>query len=149
MKIIETSPNAPDALLLMDELSSCLENITGSTGKNSFNPEDVNVLRSLFVLAYDENGEAVGCGAIRPIYENIAEVKRVYARTKAAGIGTEILRYLEVQAQAMGYSALWLETRLMNNRAVSFYENKGYHRIPNYGKYVNNQEAVCFEKILV
>jgi len=149
MKIIETHPNAPDALLLMDELSEDLESITGNSGKNSFNLNDVCVPRSLFVVAYNENGEAIGCGAIRPINEDIAEVKRMFARTKAMGVGTEILRYLEIQAQKLGYSVLWLETRLINKRAVSFYEKRGYHRIPNYGKYVNNLEAVCFEKNII
>ncbi|MDP4147005.1 MAG: GNAT family N-acetyltransferase [Bacillota bacterium] len=149
MKIIATHPNSPDALLLMDELSQSLESITGSTGRNSFNLEDVYVHRSLFVVAYDENEEVIGCGAIRPINEDIAEIKRMFAKTKAIGVGTAILHYLEIEAKKMGYSTLWLETRLINKRAVSFYEKRGYHPISNYGKYANNTEAVCFEKNII
>lgn len=48
----------------------------------------------------------------------------------------------------MGYRALWLETRQMNERAVSFYESRGYKRIPNFGRYIGNPAAVCFEKQL-
>lgn len=146
MKIIETNPSAPEALLLMDELSEYLESITGSSGRGSFNPNDVSVPRSLFVLAYSDNGESIGCGAIRPINKNIAEVKRMYARKNKAGIGSAILNYLEIEAAKLGYSRLWLETRLVNNQAVSFYEKNGYHSIPNYGKYANNIEAICFKK---
>jgi N-acetylglutamate synthase-like GNAT family acetyltransferase len=146
MKIIETHPDAPDARQLIDELSQELESITGSSGKNSFDQNDVCVLHSLFVVAYDENDKAIGCGAIRPISDNIAEVKRMFTKIKAKGVGTEILNYLEMKAQTLGYSVIWLETRLINSRAVSFYEKKGYHRISSYGKYVNNPEAVCFEK---
>ncbi len=146
MKISEIHPGAPDALLLIDELSEDLESITGNSGRNSFDLNDVLVPRSLFVIAYNEDGEALGCGAIRPINENTAEIKRMFAKTKAIGIGTEILHYLEMKAQKLGYCVLWLETRLINKRAVSFYESRGYHRIPNYGKYKNNPEAVCFEK---
>lgn len=120
MKIIETQPNSPDALLMMAELSGRLENITGSDGKSSSNLNDFCAPRSLFAVAYNETGEAIGCGALRPISEDIAEVKRLYARTPEMGIGTEILGYLEVQAQKLGYSSLWLETRLINKRAVSF-----------------------------
>lgn len=149
MIIIETNPNSPDALALMDELSEVLESITGSSGRNSFNPSDVCVPRSLFVVAYNEDKEAIGCGAIHPINGNIAEVKRMFAKTKAMGVGTEILSYLEVQAQKLGFSALWLETRLVNKSAVLFYEKRGYHRISNYGKYTNNPEAVCFEKKII
>ncbi len=149
MKIIETHPNTPDARLLMDELSEHLQCITGSSGRSSFDLNDVCVPRSLFVVAYNETGKAIGCGAIRPINEDIAEVKRMYARTKEEGIGTQILCYLEVQAQKMGYYTLWIETRLINKQAVSFYKNRGYHFISNYGKYVNNSETVCFEKSII
>lgn len=57
MKIIEKNSSDPDSIRLMDELSKELEFITGDSGKNSFNPEDVCVTRSLFVVAYDDNGE--------------------------------------------------------------------------------------------
>ena len=146
IKIIETDPNSSKALLLLEELSEALEAITGSSGKNSFHPEDVCIPRSSFVIAYDENGEALGCGGFRPINESTAEVKRMYARTKSIGVGTKILMYLEIQASKLDYTYLWVETRLINERAVAFYENRGYYRIPNYGKYNSNPEAVCFEK---
>lgn len=146
MRIIETKPNTQDAIDLMEELSRSLELITGDSGKSSFNSNDVCIPRSLFVVAYNECGEAIGCGALRPINEKVAEVKRMFAKNKSIGVGSEILRYLEKQAQKLGYSSLWLETRLINKRAVTFYEKRGYYRIPNYGKYVNKPEAVCFEK---
>ncbi|MCX7711172.1 MAG: GNAT family N-acetyltransferase [Clostridia bacterium] len=148
ISIAEESPNTPDALSLLDELSEALACITGDSGRSSFNPDDVCVPRSLFVVARNQDGEAIGCGAIRPINGEIAEVKRMYAKIKSMGIGTEILSYLEAQAQKMGYSALWLETRLVNQNAVSFYETRGYRRIKNYGRYVDNPKAVCFEKRL-
>ena len=146
MKIIEKSPNTPEAIILMNELSKILESITGDNGKSSFNPNDVCTLKAVFVIAYNQNEEAIGCGAIRPINGKVAEVKRMYAKTKENGIGTKILCYLEKRAQEMGYSAICLETRLINERAVSFYESRGYKRIVNYGKYANRPEAVCFQK---
>lgn len=149
MKIVEKSPSEPEAISLMDELSKTLESITGNSGKNSFNPNDVCVPRSLFVIAYDKDGEAIGCGGIRPINENTAEVKRVYAKVKGIGVGTKILSYLEMQARKLGYTALWLETRLINERAVSFYKSKGYYIIQNYGKYSGNSKSICFEKKIV
>jgi hypothetical protein len=149
MKIIKKNPTETDAILLMEELSKSLEAITGDNGKNSFDPNDVCVPRSLFVIAYDENERAIGCGGIRPIDENIAEVKRMFAKVKTLGIGTEILLYLEIQAKKLGYSVLRLETRLINEKAVSFYKKRGYTVIPNYGKYVNNTKAICFEKKII
>lgn len=149
MKILEVNPTTTDALLLMDELSVELESITGDSGKGSFSLNEVFASRSVFVISYNKDGEGIGCGALRPINENIAEVKRMFAKTKAMGVGTEILSYLETHAQKLGYSVLWLETRLINTQAILFYENRGYHRIPNYGKYANSPEAVCFEKHII
>lgn len=149
MRIIDISPTSPDAIQMMNELSDKLESITGNSGRHSFNTDDVCVSSSLFAVAYDDNEKPIGCGAIRPINQEIAELKRMYACAEGKGIGSTILGYLEIKAQELGYSAIWLETRLVNSTAVSFYEKKGYVRIPNYGKYVNNPEAVCFEKRLI
>jgi GNAT superfamily N-acetyltransferase len=149
MKIIEKKPNESDAILLMEELSQTLEAITGASGKNSFNSEDVCVPRSLFVIAYDEKEEPVGCGAIRPIDENVAELKRMFAKVKTKGVGTQILSYLEMQAKRLGYSTILLETRLINEDAVLFYKKNGYSKIPNYGKYAGNPKAICFGKKLI
>ncbi|GFZ31385.1 N-acetyltransferase [Clostridium zeae] len=149
MKIIKKNPTDHDAIILMDELSKTLESITGNSGKNSFDPRDVCVPRSLFVIAYGEGEEPLGCGAIRPIDDNIAEVKRMFAKAKTKGIGTKILLHLESEALELGYSTLWLETRVINRAAVAFYKKNGYIQIPNYGKYKDNSKAICFEKKLL
>lgn len=146
MRIVQIDPHTADALKMMEELSETLEEITGNSGKSSFNVDDISDPRAIFVLAYSDEEEPIGCGAIRPIDKSIAEVKRMYAKDKAKGVGTKILCYLEEQAQKLGYTKLWLETRLVNERAVAFYDRRGYKRIPNYGKYANRPEAVCFEK---
>ncbi len=148
MRIIEASPYSEDAVQLMEELSENLEAITGSSGRASFQPEDVGVPGALFVIAYDDKGNAIGCGGYRPMEDNTAEVKRMYARLKHVGVGTQVLEYLERKAAGFGYASLRLETRLINKEAVSFYVKRGYHRIENYGKYMVMPEAVCFEKIV-
>ncbi|MEK7737226.1 MAG: GNAT family N-acetyltransferase, partial [Pseudomonadota bacterium] len=74
--------------------------------------------------------------------------KRMYARPDTSGVGSAVLAYLEAEAKSIGYSALWLETRLVNRRAVAFYERRGYTRIENFGKYAGNPKAVCLGKRL-
>jgi ribosomal protein S18 acetylase RimI-like enzyme len=139
-------PASADAAALMADLSAVLARITGDNGRASFDPDDVRGPRACFVVARDAYGQAVGCGALRPLHEDIAEVKRMYARPGTRGVGAAILSHLEAAAAGFGYRAIWLETRLVNQRAVSFYERHGYCRIPNFGKYVGRPEAVCFEK---
>jgi GNAT superfamily N-acetyltransferase len=136
------------AILLMEELSTALEAITGDGGKASFDVEDVRGPMARFVVARDAGGAALGCGAFRPLEPGVAEIKRMYARHGTSGVGSAVLRFLEAEAAALGYQALWLETRLVNRRAVDFYSARGYTRIANYGKYIGNPLAVCFEKTL-
>jgi GNAT superfamily N-acetyltransferase len=100
--INEEDLNTPDAIQLMDDLSDTLESITGNSGRCSFNLSDVCGERAVFAIARNQDGEAVGCGAIRPIDENTAEVKRMYAKEKGRGVGTKVLSYLETKAQELG-----------------------------------------------
>lgn len=148
IRVTVEDPVTTDAALLLDELSDQLSLITGSSGKASFDVNDVRGDRALFVVARDGDGKPVGCGALRPLEHDVAELKRMYSRRTVPGIGTAVLAHLEAQAQQLGYAALRLETRAVNTRAVTFYERLGYARIANFGKYVGRPEAVCFEKRL-
>ncbi|MBB3224369.1 GNAT family N-acetyltransferase [Pseudoduganella umbonata] len=146
--VAAVDPASDDAVALMRELSGVLRGITGDDGSASFDAAACTV----FAIARDEAGRAVGCGALRPLggdFGEIAEVKRMYARPgSGAAVGSAVLAFLEARAAALGYRGLWLETRKVNVRAVRFYERQGYLRIPNFGKYAGNDAAVCFGKRL-
>ncbi|MHA6313678.1 GNAT family N-acetyltransferase [Pantoea sp. S-LA4] len=144
----KADPSAPDSLDLIEKLSAELAAITGDSGKRHFTPESVQGERSLWVVARNKQGHAVGCGAIRPLANDIAEVKRMFSDRSSAGIGNALLTFLESSAKRMGYHALWLETRRINRRAVEFYSKNGYSVIENYGPYSGRDEAVCFAKNL-
>lgn len=149
LSIAQEDPCSTAAKELIEELSATLAAITGDNGKSSFDPEDVLGPQARFLLARNAAGLPLGCGAIRPIQDGVAEIKRMYARPGHRGTGSALLIALEAEAQALGYLVLWLETRLVNQRAVDFYEARGYRQIPNYGRYMGNPLAVCFEKRLV
>jgi len=144
-------PDAAAARALIAQLDAALSAICGDSGSKSFDANDVRGPRSVFLVAQDAAGVAVGCGALRPLEgaleADIAEVKRMYARP-GSGAGVQLLGELERQASAFGYRAIWLETRKVNGRAVAFYEKHGYRVIPNYGKYVGREDAICLGKVL-
>ena len=133
--------------MLLAELGAALAAITGSDGTASFDHADVRGERACFLVARDADGLAVGCGALRPLVADVAELKRMYARP-GSGAGRFLLEELERQASAFGYTEAWLETRKVNGRAVAFYAKHGYCIISNYGKYVDRDEAVCLGKTL-
>lgn len=79
IKIISASVDCEDAKTLINELNQVLTEITGDDGTSHFQREDVMEERSAFLIAYIDD-IPYGCGALRQISEDIAEVKRVYAR---------------------------------------------------------------------
>lgn len=141
-------PGTPDATALIDELSAALAAMTGDSGRSSFDADDVKVAGARFVVARDEDGLAVGCGALRPLADGTAELKRMYTRPGNPGAGSALLAFLETEAAALEYRAIWLATRVVNERAVGFYRARGYVTIPNYGKYAGRADSVCLAKQL-
>lgn len=59
-----------------------------------------------------------------------------------------VLDYIENQAREFGYNKVWLEIRKLNIESCDFYLKNGYVKIPNFGRYVGNDKAICFGKNL-
>lgn len=148
MKIELADPTSPESRQLLEALSQTLQRITGSSGTASFDVRDVQGERACFAVARLDSGEAVGCGALRPLAPDIAELKRMFAAPGSQGVGHALLSFLEQEARAFGYEQIWLETRRVNERALRFYDRHGYAVIDNYGRYVGRPEAVCLGKRL-
>jgi putative acetyltransferase len=95
-------------------------------------------------------GHAVGCGALRRIDDEKAEIKRMYVAPagRRNGIARQIIAELESQAVQFGYRAVLLETGIRQPEAQALYESCGYRRIPAFGNYAGNPTSVCYEKVL-
>ncbi len=143
---IPRDPAHPDAALLLKALSGTLARLTGNSGEGSFDASDVRGEGALFLVAYTRDGAPMACGGYRPLGGGVAEIKRVYAAQKGAGM--PLLRALEARAAADGITRLVCETRRVNAVAVAFYLRAGWTVCESYGKYVGRPEAVCFEKRL-
>ncbi len=102
------------------------------------------------VVAY-EDGEAVGCGAIKKYAEGVMEIKRMFVRTerRGRGIAKSILADLEAWANELGFSECILETGLKQPEAIALYQKSGYETIPNYGQYEGIDNSVCMKKSLL
>lgn len=88
-----------------------------------------------FFIARDD-GRAVGCGGVA-LFDDFAEVKRMYVRTEARGRGVAdaILARLEAEAHAAGLAMLRLETGDRQLAAMRFYERAGFRRCGVFGAY--------------
>lgn len=150
MRIDLEDPGSDVAVTLLDELSAALEQITGASGRASSDPASLRGEGACFLVARDDSGCPLGCGGFRALEgePQAVEIKRMYARPGSRGVGSALLRRLEDEARARRAREARLETRLVNTRAVAFYEARGYVRIPNYGRYVGREDAACFAKAL-
>lgn len=96
------------------------------------------------------DGQAVGCGAIRPFSEDAMEIKRMYTlrEHRGKGIASAIVSELETWTKELGYKYCVLETGKKQPWAISLYKRLGFVEIPNYGKYKDVANSVCFRKNL-
>ncbi len=97
-----------------------------------------------------ENGQPIGCGAIKEFSDEAMEVKRMYVSPdgRKKGIATRVLTELETWANELGYAKCVLETGKRQPEAIALYEKNGYRRTDNYGQYVGVENSVCFAKDL-
>lgn len=106
---------------------------------------------AVFVVAVDDaTGQALGCGALRPLSPGSAEIKRMYVDPAARGTGlaTALLRTLERTAVDRGWTTLRLETGTAQPEAIRFYQREGYRQIPLFGNYVGSPISVCYERVI-
>ncbi|MEN4559125.1 GNAT family N-acetyltransferase [Pantoea agglomerans] len=148
IKVEKSDPFSSESHRLIEMLSAELAAITGDNGKSNFTTQAMGDDKALWALAKNSQGKAVGCGAIRPFTQNIAELKRMFSDRSESGIAGALLTFLEKSAKEMGYIEVRLETRHINYRAVNFYMKNGYVPIENYGPYIGRTEAICFSKAL-
>ncbi|MDI9219498.1 GNAT family N-acetyltransferase [Pantoea sp. EA-12] len=141
-------PSSPESQQLIEQLSTELAAITGNNGKSHFSAETLEAERAVWVLAKDEQGRAMGCGSLRSLSQDAAELKRMYSDRSVSGVGAAILAYLQTWALEVGYREIRLSTRVINKRAVDFYLKHGFQQVENYGPYVGHVESVCLGKKL-
>jgi putative acetyltransferase len=105
-----------------------------------------------FVARLD--GAAVACGGVA-LFDDYAEVKRMYTRPAARGRGVAkaVLRRLEEEAQASGKTVLRLETGRHQPEAVGLYRGAGFVSCGAFGHYaqmpaLDIELSLFFEKPL-
>lgn len=150
MRIAAADPDSLEARRLIAQLDAALAAITGDSGASSFDANDVRGSGAVFLLAWNGEGLAVGCGALRPLDAapgQAGEIKRMYAQP-GSGAGAHLLVALQQHALDDGYRALLLSTRRVNARAVDFYRRHGYGEVAPYGRYIDKPASICLGRSL-
>jgi len=89
--------------------------------------------RGRLYLAFDGD-DAVGCIALRPLGDDVCEMKRLYLRpvTRGKGVGRTLALHVMDEARAIGYRTMRLDTLPMMREAHALYESLGFRKIPPY-----------------
>jgi putative acetyltransferase len=147
-QIIRTDSNNADFRSLVTELDKDLAIRDGAEHDFFHQFNHIDAIKYV-VLAY-ENGQAVGCGAIKEYEADTMEVKRMFVplEHRGKGIASVVLGELEAWAKELGYNKCILETGVKQPEAIRLYQKNQYSLIPNYGQYADVASSVCFEKMV-
>jgi GNAT superfamily N-acetyltransferase len=147
--IKEVSCDSPDLAELIAALDLYLSGIYPAEEIFTVDFTDPKTKEMIFVVAYD--GErAIGCGGIRLLDADSAELKRFFIvpDMRRGGIAGSICRYLEKRAAGLGCRIMRLETGEPQHEAVAFYKKNGYYKIEPFGEYEGCASSLCMEKVL-
>lgn len=140
---------------LIDALNVELSCIYPEPGANHFHldPNEVADGRGVFLIVYCD-GTPVGCGALRLIDSETAELKRMYVAPtmRGHGRGRRLVAALEAEARMLSEGRvrrLVLETGIRQTAALALYQATGFQPIPLYGEYcLSPQTSICLGKEL-
>jgi GNAT superfamily N-acetyltransferase len=103
----------------------------------SAEPSDLALPTGTWVVAYLA-GHPVGCGGLKRIDSETAEIRRIFLDVSARGrgIGRALLTELEMHAQRLGYRRVRLTTGDQQPEALRLFRSAGYLEIAPYTRSV-------------
>lgn len=137
---------------LLAALNAELTDVYPEPGANHFTvaAAEVSDGRGLFLLI--RLGSApVGCGAVRLLDAETAELKRMYVvpAARGKGLGRRLVAALEAEARALGARRFVLETGARQIAALALYRAAGFRPIPLFGEYcLSPDSSICLGKSL-
>ncbi|GAB3647782.1 GNAT family N-acetyltransferase [Glycomyces tarimensis] len=135
---LEQTPfGSPVAQELCAELHAEYVRRYGGGDDTPIETEDFAPPNGDFIVAYDAEGRAVGCGGWRAHDDDDAEMKRVYVRESARrrGLARLLVAAVEASAAQAGRKRVVLETGPRQPEAIAMYESLGYKPVTPFGYY--------------
>ncbi len=146
--VTREQPDTPDAVALINELEDYLEPLYPQESRHGYSIAKLLAEDVIFFVLRDE-GVAAACGGIQ-LYEEYAELKRMFTRPQFRGRGFARLMLEQLAAYALSQECplLRLETGIHQHEAIAFYERAGFQRISPFGAYQDDPLSLFFEKAI-
>jgi GNAT superfamily N-acetyltransferase len=125
---------------MIDELTAHYGRID-TPNAPSATPKEMWTPHGTFLVISHEGGALAG-GGVKPLGDDLAEIKRMYVRPEARGRGMarRLLGELEQAARELGYDRIRLDTGPSQPHAEALYRSAGYVEIGDY----NGNPAASF-----
>ena len=129
-------PRQPDVQALLVQSDDYLRALYPAESNHLVEADVLATDRAVF-LAARRDGELLGSIALLVIAPGHAEMKRMFVRTEARGIGLgrRLLDVLEEVARHRSITRISLETGINQPEAIGLYRSSGYHDCPPFGDY--------------
>src|SRR6266516_8026956 len=140
-------PDTTDARTLIAELEGELAPCYPAESRHGYSVERL-LTEALAFFLIRENGVPAGCGGVKLVGTEYAEVKRMYVRPqfRGSGLARLMLNHLADYAHSHGIELLRLETGIHQRAAIDLYERMGFQRIPPFGEYKEDALSRFYEK---
>ncbi|MEJ5021890.1 GNAT family N-acetyltransferase [Ochrobactrum vermis] len=152
IRVSVETPLQDDVRMLVEGLNAHLLPLSPLEFQFKMTVEQMAAPDTTVFVARDEDGKAVGCGALKMHAEGIGEVKRMFTRPEVRGkrVGSVLVDAIVDLAKAKGMSRLVLETGMGSgfDSAWRLYENSGFTRCGVVLDYPDSEYSAFFEKRL-
>ena len=147
--IAPESPASADGRLLIGELDAEIEPLYARASRHGYSVDKL-LAENVDFFIVRENGVPAGCGGVKRVDGEYAELKRMFVREPFRGHGLSrlLLEHLTGFVRDHGFALLRLETGIHQKAAIGLYESAGFTRIAPFGNYFDDPVSLCYEKRL-
>ncbi len=147
MHVSLESVDQPEVIQLIDDLDAYQAPLYPAASNHLLAIESLKAPNVVFAVARDDQGVAIGCGAI-VLFAEYGELKRMFVPQvqRGRGIAKAIIAFLEAHAVQRNCWLLRLETGIYQPEAHGLYARAGYARRGPYGDYPDDPLSVFMEK---
>ncbi len=134
-----------DILKMIEKLDTAMKDLYPPESTHLTPPEELaSGVNRLFAVKVD--GKLMGCGGLRVVGRDYAEIKRIYVDPSARGLGLAkaLLSRLESESRSLGLPEMKLETGIYQPEAIGLFKRCGYTQCPVFGDYPKNDRYSYF-----